>query len=255
MPSLHDLDSQMSHLKVSDDDMDDCSSQCSYYSLPDLERDPWLQKIPASEVRKQANLVPAAASPGVEYPHNFLNREKLPLKLSGPWVEYPLCLNGRYLGHTPGPARVIVNPSVPGGHDVIYHPRRDDKKFRQATYRSKGYKPYYLAKPEGCSPPDSPISSPPLSPGDHMGAAGLYPIGFPGATPVSPDFAEISCSQAMGTTASNQQYFQQNYYNYWPGHCPQTAAMMTSGWAEPTSYYTNQSYFPVYNSYSASGYY
>ncbi|KAJ4253406.1 hypothetical protein NW762_010563 [Fusarium torreyae] len=174
MPSLHDLDSEMSHLKVSDDDMDDCSSECSYYSLPDLEKDPWLQKIPASEVRKQANLVPATASPGVEYPHNFLNREKLPLKVPGPWVEYPLCLNGRYHGNTPGPARLIVNPSVPGGHDVIYHPTRDDKKFLQATYRSKGYKPYYLIEPENFIPsslPSSPISPPPPSPAGHMGAA------------------------------------------------------------------------------------
>ncbi|CAJ0544443.1 Ff.00g036190.m01.CDS01 [Fusarium sp. VM40] len=87
MPSLHDLDGQMSHMMISDDDMDDNSSECSYYSLPDLEDDPWLKQIPAHEVRKQAEQVPKVVSPGAKYPHPFYNKERLQLTTAGPWLE------------------------------------------------------------------------------------------------------------------------------------------------------------------------
>jgi hypothetical protein len=50
----------MSHMMISDDDMDDNCSECSYYSLPDLEDDPWLMQTPAHEVRKQAEQVPGS---------------------------------------------------------------------------------------------------------------------------------------------------------------------------------------------------
>ncbi|KAI8649259.1 hypothetical protein NCS57_01462500 [Fusarium keratoplasticum] len=140
MSSLSILDSQMSHLSMSDDDMDDCSSQCSYYSLTDLEDDEWMLRIPASEVRRQAKLVPDVPSPGAKYPHDFLNKEGFPLDVSGPMVEYPLCLNGRYVFGDPGPARLIVNPSRPNSLDVVYHRNRDDRGFFQAKYRPKGYR-------------------------------------------------------------------------------------------------------------------
>ncbi|KAM5354717.1 hypothetical protein ACJ41O_001364 [Fusarium nematophilum] len=165
MSSLSVLDSQMSHLKVSDDDMDDCSSQCSYYSLPDLKHDEWLRRIPASEVRKQAKLVPDETLPGVKYPRDLHNKEDLPLKVPGPWKEHPLCLNGRYMWGSPGPARVIVNPSMPDSYDVVYHPTRDDLSFRQAKYRPRGHKRGAIRKPGPQSPPTSPSSLPLQSPG------------------------------------------------------------------------------------------
>lgn len=130
----------MSHLSVSDNDMDESSSECSHYSLTDLEDDEWMLRIPASEVRRQAKLVPDVPSPGVKYPHDFLNKERLPLKVSGSMVEYPLCLNGRYVFGNPGPARVIVNPSRPGSLDVVYHRSHHDRGFLQAKYRPKGYR-------------------------------------------------------------------------------------------------------------------
>ncbi|TXC06652.1 hypothetical protein FocTR4_00010796 [Fusarium oxysporum f. sp. cubense] len=127
MPSLADL-GVMDHMSRSEDDMDDNSSTCSYYSLSDVE-DISFKKIPAHEVRKQSEHVPEC-SPWATYPHTFRNSEALPLKVAGPWMEYPLCLSGVY-SHSkdPGPARVIINPSVPGGHDVIYHPSKREGRF------------------------------------------------------------------------------------------------------------------------------
>ncbi|EXL94658.1 hypothetical protein FOIG_12504 [Fusarium odoratissimum NRRL 54006] len=107
MPSLADL-GVMDHMSRSEDDMDDNSSTCSYYSLSDVE-DISFKKIPAHEVRKQSEHVPEC-SPWATYPHTFRNSEALPLK-------------------DPGPARVIINPSVPGGHDVIYHPSKREGRF------------------------------------------------------------------------------------------------------------------------------
>ncbi|KAM0438191.1 hypothetical protein ACHAQK_006925 [Fusarium lateritium] len=216
MPSLHDLDGQMSHMKISDNDMDDNSSECSYYSLPELENDPWLMQIPAYEVRKQAEQIPKAVSQGAKYPHLFHNKEQLPLKTAGPWLEYPLCLNGRYHNDSyreAGPARVIVNPSVPGGHDVIYHPRKTEAGFRQAIYHKSGYRkklpgctsPMSVASPSTCPSPDLGYLSPLASPDIYGGAA------YPG-------FTEISPKQAWAATAYQQQ---------WPGQ------VYTGGWSNP----------------------
>ncbi|KAF4497628.1 Extracellular guanyl-specific ribonuclease Fl2 [Fusarium agapanthi] len=191
MHSLADL-GVMDHMSRSDDDMDDNSSTCSYYSLSDVE-DISFKKIPAHEVRKQSEQVPEFSHLST-YPHTFRNNEALPLKVAGPWMEYPLCLKGQYrqcMG--PGPARVIINPSVPGAHDVIYHPTKREGRFLQAKYRPKGYR----AKISGCtamptipSPPSSPILSsslpfssspilsfsPPASPGFYGASHGLIPI-------------------------------------------------------------------------------
>uniref|UniRef100_A0A0D2YHF8 Uncharacterized protein n=1 Tax=Fusarium oxysporum (strain Fo5176) TaxID=660025 RepID=A0A0D2YHF8_FUSOF len=135
----------MDHMSRSEDDMDDNLSTCSYYSLSNVE-DISFKKIPAHEVRKQSEHVPEC-SPWATYPHTFRNSEALPLKIAGPWMEYPLCLSGVY-SHSkdPGPARVIINPSVPGGHDVIYHPTKREGRFLQAKYRPRGYR----AKISGC---------------------------------------------------------------------------------------------------------
>ena len=106
MPSLADL-GVMDHMSRSEDDMDDNSSTCSYYSLSNVE-DISFKKIPAHEVRKQSEHVPEC-SPWATYPHTFRNSEALPLKVAGPWMEYPLCLSGVY-SHSkdPGPARVAT---------------------------------------------------------------------------------------------------------------------------------------------------
>ncbi|KAM0419077.1 hypothetical protein ACHAPT_012016 [Fusarium lateritium] len=176
MSSLSILDSQMSHLSVSDDDMDDNSSQCSHYSLSDLEDDEWLLRIPASEVRRQAKLVPETPSRGVKYPKQFFNKEELPVKASGTLKEYPVCLNSRYLFGDPGPARIIVNPSQPDSFDVVYHRNRQDRGFVQAKYRPKGYKS--KAKPKPVTPPsptlgqDWGLAYPPSSP--NPGVYGTY---------------------------------------------------------------------------------
>ncbi|KAF4971487.1 hypothetical protein FSARC_1715 [Fusarium sarcochroum] len=162
--ALSQLNEQMSDLSVSapmpQPDMDDCSSECSYYSLADLEKDKWYRRIPASQVRKQAKLVPEVpVSPRVKYPRQFFNKESLPLKVPGPWKEYPLCLNKEYISGNPGPARIILNPSSPDGHDVVYHPTPFDKKALLANYRPKGYGKGVIPKPTATYAP-APVQSP-----------------------------------------------------------------------------------------------
>ncbi|KAF5599897.1 extracellular guanyl-specific ribonuclease Fl2 [Fusarium pseudoanthophilum] len=201
MPSLADL-GVMDHMSRSDDDMNDNSSTCSYYSLSDVE-DMSFRKIPAHQVRKQSEQVPEFSHFST-YPHNFRNSEALPLKVAGPWLEYPLCLKGSYKHSMegPGPARVIINPSVPGGHDVIYHPTRWEGRFLQAKYRPKGYR----AKISGCtamptipSPPSSPLLSPslPLS---------FSPPASPGFSGASHGLIQMTPQQAFAL-AAQQQYF------------------------------------------------
>ncbi|KAF4342741.1 extracellular guanyl-specific ribonuclease Fl2 [Fusarium beomiforme] len=200
MPSLADL-GEMDHMKRSEDDMDDNSSTCSYYSLPDVE-DPWLTQIPAHEVRRQIGHVPEY-SPRAKYPHPFRNSEALPLKVAGPWMEYPLCLNGRYSSQRePGPARVIINPSVPGGHDVIYHPKKKEGKFAQAKYRSKGYR----ARLTGCMPMAT-LPSPPSSPTFSSSPLYLSPPSSPGLYPATSYYglSHISQEQAFAIAAQQQQ--------------------------------------------------
>ncbi|KAF5627588.1 extracellular guanyl-specific ribonuclease Fl2 [Fusarium sp. NRRL 25303] len=214
MPSLADL-GVMDHMSRSDDDMDDNSSTCSYYSLSDVENISF-KKIPAHEVRKQSEQVPEF-SPFSTYPHTFHNKEALPLKVAGPWLEYPLCLKGKYtlsMGMNPGPARVIINQSVPGGHDVIYHPTKWEGRFLQAKYRPKGYR----AKISGCaamptipSPPSSPLPSPFLSPYPFFSPSPLLyfsPPAGPGFYGPSPT-GLIASQQAFALAAQHQFALQQ----------------------------------------------
>ncbi|KAF5548854.1 extracellular guanyl-specific ribonuclease Fl2 [Fusarium mexicanum] len=220
MHSLADL-GVMDHMSRSDDDMDDNSSTCSYYSLSDVE-DISFKKIPAHEVRKQSEQVPEFSHLST-YPHTFYNNEALPLKVAGPWIEYPLCLKGQYRQcMEPGPARVIINPSVPGGHDVIYHPTKWDGRFLQAKYRPKGYRAKisgYTAMPTIPSPPSSPLPSPslPFSPSHLLSFSppintGLYRASQ-GLIPITPQqaFALMAQQQQQQQFALQQQSLMASY--------------------------------------------
>ncbi|KAF4438712.1 Extracellular guanyl-specific ribonuclease Fl2 [Fusarium austroafricanum] len=250
MPSLHDLDREMSHLKVSGDGMDDNSSTCSYYSLPDLEGYPWLTQIPASEVRKQVEHIPKCR-PGIKYPHAFRNGESLPLQTAGPWLEYPLCLNGKYdPAKEPGPARIIVNPAVPGGQDVIYHRRKGESTFLQATYRPTGYR----RKLPGCIPLAS-VPSPPRSPTTFSPNPSPPPSpGIYGVAPHYPGMVEISPAQAFAM-ATQQQWTTQNLLGGRSGLYPQTAGLVAGQALLQSPYVMNQSYMAGSNAMSGFGYY
>ncbi|SPJ76776.1 uncharacterized protein FTOL_06225 [Fusarium torulosum] len=163
--ALSRLNSQMASLSVTrpaSEDMDDCSSECSHYSLAGLENDKWYRYILASQVREQAKLVPDLPTrPGeAKYPRPFYNREALPLQKAGSWREYPFCLNKRYVHGTPGPVRIVVNSTSNDDHDVIYHPTKDNKMAILATYRPRGYAKGVLPKPLPVSSPSSLSSSP-----------------------------------------------------------------------------------------------
>ncbi|KAJ9414139.1 hypothetical protein QL093DRAFT_2122290 [Fusarium oxysporum] len=96
-------------------------SDCSYYSLSDLTLDKWYRQIPASQVRKQAKQIPARpVSSQSIYPRRFHNKEELALQSSGPWQEYPFCLNKGYVSGSPGPVRIITNSAGSGEFDVGY---------------------------------------------------------------------------------------------------------------------------------------
>ncbi|KAJ4211893.1 hypothetical protein NW759_012180 [Fusarium solani] len=109
---------------VTDDDMDDCRSECSYYSLPELDETDPVRHIPASVVKQQAEAVPASCQMETSYPHTYNNSEHLPLRVAGPWIEHPLVKDGPYISGSPGPARVVVSAMGGTGFDVIYHPNR-----------------------------------------------------------------------------------------------------------------------------------
>ncbi|KAF5634239.1 extracellular guanyl-specific ribonuclease Fl2 [Fusarium sp. NRRL 52700] len=210
MHSFADL-GVMDHMSRSDDDMDDNSSTCSYYSLSDVE-DISFKKIPAREVRSQSEQVPEFSHSST-YPHTFHNNEALPLKVAGPWTEYPLCLKGRYnQSMSPGPARVIINPSVPGGHDVIYHPVKSDGRFLQAKYRPRGYKAKMSgssAMPTIPSPPASPLSSPHFSSSYPLPSPSFLPLSppaSPGFYGASPGLIPITPEQAFALAMQQQQY-------------------------------------------------
>ncbi|RSL99562.1 hypothetical protein CEP52_009681 [Fusarium oligoseptatum] len=134
----------MSYKSVGVDDMDDCRSECSYYSLPELNETDPVRRIPASVVKQQAEAVPASGQMKTSYPHAYNNSERLPLRVAGPWLEHPLMKDGPYSSGSPGPARVIVSAMGGKGYDVIYHPVRrvywGHKKntFAQARYHPKG---------------------------------------------------------------------------------------------------------------------
>ncbi|WAO91863.1 Hypothetical protein NCS54_00934700 [Fusarium falciforme] len=160
----------MSYKSVTDDDMDDCRSECSYYSLPELDETDPVRRIPASVVKQQAEAVPASCQMETSYPHTYNNSEHLPLRVAGPWLEYPLVKDGPYISGSPGPARVVVSAMGGTGFDVIYHPNRPifwgPKKntFVQARYHPKGSRrsnmpaqnQYFGQSPWGLASPSTP---------------------------------------------------------------------------------------------------
>ncbi|RGP69109.1 extracellular guanyl-specific ribonuclease fl2 [Fusarium longipes] len=127
---------------------DDNSSECSYYSLVDLENDRWYRNIPASQIQEQAKQVPSLPAPAnAQYPRMLHNKEQLELASRGPWTEYPFCLNKRYIHGTPGPVRIIVNSANSDEFDVVYHPQQQVKAVCLAKYRPKGYSKGACPKP------------------------------------------------------------------------------------------------------------
>ncbi|KAK2128899.1 hypothetical protein NOF04DRAFT_1370598 [Fusarium oxysporum II5] len=240
MPSLADL-GVMDHMSRSEDDMDDNSSTCSYYSLSDVE-DISFKKIPAHEVRKQSEHVPEC-SPWATYPHTFRNSEALPLKVAGPWMEYPLCLSGVY-SHSkdPGPARVIINPSVPGGHDAKYRPRGYRAKMSGCT-----------AMPTIPSPPSSPLLSS-VSPSSLLC---LSPPASPGVYGAAHNgLIEITPQQAFAMAAQQQQCLLQQQSLMASCMYPQTVGLNGLIRGQSLLQYgsMNQSYMPGYNVMSGFGY-
>lgn len=141
---MYSLDQQLSYLSVTDDDMDDCRSECSYYSLPELDETDSVRRIPRSVVKQQAEVVTTCSQVHSKYPHAYHNSERLPLRVAGPWLEHPLMSHGPYSSGYPGPARVVISAMGGRGYDVIYHPNRPSpwghKKntFAQARYHPKG---------------------------------------------------------------------------------------------------------------------
>ncbi|CAF3458285.1 unnamed protein product [Fusarium graminearum] len=132
---------------------DDTSSECSYYSLPDLQYDRWYRNIPASQVREQASRVPCLPAPRkAAYPRKFHNKERLGLQSCGPWTEYPFCLNKRYAHGNPGPARLIVSSTNPSKVDVVYHPEQNNRKVCLANYRPREYSKGACLKPSPFNP-------------------------------------------------------------------------------------------------------
>ncbi|CVL03654.1 uncharacterized protein FMAN_15071 [Fusarium mangiferae] len=135
-------------------------SDCSYYSLSDLILDKWYRQIPASQVREQAKQIPASPMSSQSiYPRQFYNRENLSLQSSGPWKEYPFCLNKGYMSGSPGPVRIITNSAAPGEFDVVYHPARTENSACLAKYRPKGYQKGAVPKPLPSSEPSSQSTS------------------------------------------------------------------------------------------------
>lgn len=224
--ALSQLNSQMGSLSITRpaEDMDDCSSECSYYSLAGLENDKWYRYIPASQVREQAKLVPdLPTGPGLaKYPRQFHNREALPLQQAGPWKEYPFCLNKRYVHGAPGPVRIIVNSASNDDHDVIYHPTKDNKMAILATYRPRGYAKGVLPKPLPVSSPSSPSSSPvPFT---------YLPLSFSPPTFTSDGFYQQYYPPAVSYMPDYYQPVQPSYY--------QPSQPMDPTWNHPMGYVT-----------------
>lgn len=160
----------MSSKSVTDYDMDDCRSECSYYSLPELDETDPVRRIPASVVKQQAEAVPTNWRRVASYPHTYHNSEHLPLRVSGPCLEYPLLKHGPYISGSPGPARVVVSAIGGTGFDVIYHPERpifwgpQKNTFAQARYHPKGSRrsntpaqnQYFGQSPWGLASPSTP---------------------------------------------------------------------------------------------------
>jgi hypothetical protein len=226
--ALSQLNSQMASMSVTRptaEDMDDCSSECSHYSLAGLENDKWYRYIPASQVREQAKLVPdLLTGPGeAKYPRPFYNREALPLQKAGPWREYPFCLNKRYVHGTPGPVRIVVNSASNDDHDVIYHPTKDNKVAILATYRPRGYAKGVLPKPLPVSSPSSLSSS-------------LVPFSS------SPLTGDGFCQQYSPPALS----YMPNYYQPVQPHYYQPSLPMDPAWKYPMGYNTEFSHMNQY---------
>ena len=115
---------------------DDCSS---YYSLSELSETDPVRRVPAVEVRRQALAIPPKPKQDCKYPELLRNDEAMPLRVPGPWLEYPLLATNRYISGIPGPARVVISAGDYAGFDVIYHPTWSRTKFVHANYRPKGY--------------------------------------------------------------------------------------------------------------------
>ena len=118
------------------DGFDDCES---YYSLSELSGTDPVRRVPAVEVRRQALAVPSKPKQHCKYPELFRNDEAMPLRVPGPWLEYPLFATDRYISGVPGPARVVISAGDYAGFDVIYHPIWSRTEFRHANYRPRGY--------------------------------------------------------------------------------------------------------------------
>ncbi|KAI8667087.1 hypothetical protein NCS56_00844000 [Fusarium sp. Ph1] len=117
-------------------EFDDCAS-C--YSLSELSETDPVRRVPAVDVRGQALAIPSQPKQDFKYPELLRNDEAMPLRVPGPWLEYPLLATDRYISGIPGPARVVISAGDYAGFDVIYHPTWSRTKFRHANYRPKGY--------------------------------------------------------------------------------------------------------------------
>lgn len=117
------------------DGFDDC---VSYYSLTELEESHPVRRVSAKEVRRQALAAPAQPRWCCNYPKSFQNHEQLPVRVPGPWIEYPLKATGRFISGDPGPARLIANVNGCAGSDVVYHLKKDRRDFRHAKYHPRG---------------------------------------------------------------------------------------------------------------------
>ncbi|KAF5678691.1 extracellular guanyl-specific ribonuclease fl2 [Fusarium heterosporum] len=227
--ALSELDNQMATLSVfplaSQEDQDECSSECSYYSLAELKDDKWYRCIPASQVREQAKHVPDLyARPGAKYPRRFHNRERLELQKARPWKEYPFCLNKRYTHGSPGPVRVIVSSASNESYDVIYHPSKDDRSAVLAKFRPTGYKKGVLPKP------------------------------LPGLSPASLPSSPTSSTSSLFTTEGYHSHhlppipiYQHSYYQHVPAIYCQPYLHTNTGWSYPMGYSTIYPSIPHYS--------
>ncbi|KAF4451259.1 hypothetical protein F53441_5680 [Fusarium austroafricanum] len=212
---LNRLDSQMSNFSVSSEENWETASDfsdCSYYSLFELVKDKWYRRIPASQVRDQVKHIPdCPVVPESIYPRNFYNKEALPLQASGPWREYPFCLNKSYVLGVPGPVRMIVNSSAPDDFDVVYHPQRLNRAAVLAKYRPKRYSKGAVPKP---LPPRASNSPTPSfgSLGSSSTTTSFPSVSspYPGYIPITPKFIQYQLAQYQQTLF--QQAFEANKY-------------------------------------------
>ncbi|RMJ13636.1 hypothetical protein CDV36_006719 [Fusarium kuroshium] len=109
----------------------------SHYSLSELSETNPVRRVAAVEVRRQALAFPPRPNRSCKYPKEFHNAEHIPLRVPGPWMEYPLVASGRHISGEPGPARMIVSADDFAGVDVLYHPSKSRRDFKLANYRPR----------------------------------------------------------------------------------------------------------------------